>query len=106
MLLSRCRDTACAGSLDASPEVDVTLGTRGLLPEGSLRLIPGEPWRKVFSLMRQMCCILLALAVWSFGIPSGWAAPLDPAVVPLLKRAFFHGRDYFVLRSGRAEMIV
>ena len=34
------------------------------------------------------------------------AAPFDAAVVPLLKRSFFSGREYFVLRGGRAQMIV
>ncbi len=33
------------------------------------------------------------------------AAPLDPAIVPLLKRSFVDGREYFVLRSGRAKLI-
>ncbi|MBN1422698.1 MAG: hypothetical protein JXP34_28235 [Planctomycetes bacterium] len=30
----------------------------------------------------------------------------DPALLDLQKRAFFHGREYFVLRSGRAQMII
>ncbi len=34
------------------------------------------------------------------------AAELDASVVPLLKRSYFYGREYFVLRSGRAKMIV
>ena len=34
------------------------------------------------------------------------AAELDATVVPLLKRSFFYGREYFVLRSGRTKMIV
>ena len=34
------------------------------------------------------------------------AVSFDASVVPLLKRAFFYGREYFVLRSGRTTMIV
>ena len=34
------------------------------------------------------------------------AAPFDAAAVPLLTRSFFYGREYFVLRSGRVQMIV
>ena len=34
------------------------------------------------------------------------AASLDPAVVSLHQRSFLHGREYFVLRSGRAKLIV
>ena len=37
--------------------------------------------------------------------PPAPAAPLDPAAVPLLKRSFAEGREYFVLRSGRAKLI-
>jgi hypothetical protein len=33
------------------------------------------------------------------------AAAIDPAIVPLLKRSFAHGREYFVLQSGRAKLI-
>jgi hypothetical protein len=35
-----------------------------------------------------------------------WAAAPDPALVELSKLAFFHGREYFALRSGRAQMII
>ncbi len=48
--------------------------------------------------------LLAVAAIAPAGILS--AAPLDPAVVPLLKRSFFFGREYFVLRSGRVQMIV
>ncbi|MEI6656090.1 MAG: hypothetical protein WCP45_15100 [Verrucomicrobiota bacterium] len=34
------------------------------------------------------------------------AASLDPALVALHQRSFLHGREYFVLRSGRAKLIV
>lgn len=34
------------------------------------------------------------------------AASLDPALVGLQQRSFLHGREYFVLRSGRAKLIV
>jgi hypothetical protein len=33
------------------------------------------------------------------------AASVDPAGVPLLTRSFVEGREYFVLRSGRAKLI-
>jgi hypothetical protein len=33
------------------------------------------------------------------------AATVNPAVVPLLKSSFVYGREYFVLRSGRAKLI-
>ncbi len=45
--------------------------------------------------------LLQSTIVWS----SAHAVEIDPAVVPLLKRSFFQGREYFVLRSGRAELI-
>ncbi len=34
------------------------------------------------------------------------AAEVSPAILELNKAAFFHGREYFVLRSGRAQMVV
>jgi len=34
------------------------------------------------------------------------AAPVDDAVVPLLTRSFFYGREYFTLRGGRVQMVV
>ncbi len=34
------------------------------------------------------------------------AAGIDPALLPLQKRSFLEGREYFVLRSGNAQMIV
>ncbi len=34
------------------------------------------------------------------------AVEYDKAALPLLKRPFFYGRDYFVLGSGRTKMIV
>jgi len=40
---------------------------------------------------------MIALALASLGL----AAPVD-----LQTLAFFHGREYFVLRSGRAQMII
>lgn len=48
--------------------------------------------------------ITLAIAV-VVAPPAGPAPPLDPAAVPLLKRAFAEGREYFVLRSGRAKLV-
>ena len=34
------------------------------------------------------------------------AGELSPALLDLQRAAFFHGREYFVLRSGRAQMVV
>jgi hypothetical protein len=34
------------------------------------------------------------------------AAEINPALLDLNNSAFFHGREYFVLRSGRAQMVV
>ena len=38
--------------------------------------------------------------------PARADAPLAPSDLALLKRSFAHGREYFVLRSGRAQLIV
>ncbi len=38
--------------------------------------------------------------------PSARAAGIDSALLSLQKRSFLEGREYFVLRSGRAQMIV
>jgi hypothetical protein len=35
-----------------------------------------------------------------------WAAQGNPLLLDLNKRAFFYGREYFTLRSGRTQMIV
>ncbi len=48
--------------------------------------------------------ILLATVLSPY--QGGTAVTVDPTVIPLLKRSFFHGREYFVLRSGRAKMVV
>ncbi|MCE5269467.1 MAG: hypothetical protein LLG00_16445 [Planctomycetaceae bacterium] len=52
--------------------------------------------------------LLSLLLLTSLACPVGQlsAVELDSAVVPLLKRSFFEGREYFVLRSGRAKMVV
>ena len=49
-----------------------------------------------------LAAMTLVLSAPTTGLP---AALVDPAVVPLLKRSFLHGREYFVLRSGRAQLI-
>ena len=51
-------------------------------------------------------CLLAVALLASWPVTPARAATLDPAVVPLLKRSFVHGREYFVLRSGRAKLIV
>ena len=38
--------------------------------------------------------------------PAAQAAGIDPALLPLQKRSFLEGREYFVLRSGCAQLIV
>ena len=38
-------------------------------------------------------------------VSSAQAAALDPGVVRSLTSSFFDGREYFVLRSGRAQLI-
>jgi hypothetical protein len=50
--------------------------------------------------------LLLLLAVLGGSMPNLFAVEYDKAVLPLLTRPFFHGRDYFVLHSGRTKMIV
>ena len=35
-----------------------------------------------------------------------WAAEGNPSLLDLSKLSFFYGREYFILRSGRAKMIV
>jgi hypothetical protein len=52
---------------------------------------------------------LIARAAVCLGILAvlhGQAASIDPAPVGLHKHSFLHGREYFVLRSGRAKLIV
>jgi hypothetical protein len=50
--------------------------------------------------------LCLAVAVLAGPAPDLRADPPDASVVSLLKRSFFYGREYFVLRSGRVQMIV
>jgi hypothetical protein len=50
--------------------------------------------------------LCLAAAVLAGPGPDLRADSFDASVVPLLKRSFFYGREYFVLRSGRTQMIV
>ena len=50
--------------------------------------------------------LLLALALFGGSPRSLVAVEYDQAVLPLLTRPFFYGRDYFVLGSGRTKMIV
>ena len=49
---------------------------------------------------------LLFLAVLGGCTAGLFAVEYDTAVLPLLTRSFLHGRDYFVLGSGRTKMIV
>jgi hypothetical protein len=52
--------------------------------------------------LRQVHCLLL-LVLATCGVA---AAEVSPALLELNKAAFFHGREYFVLRSGRAQTVV
>ncbi len=56
----------------------------------------------------------MSLIQWQWGAGLGWtalagpsapAAP-GPGVVPLLERSYFYGRNYFLPRSGRAQLIL
>ncbi len=38
--------------------------------------------------------------------PKAWPAEDSPSVLDLQKLSYFYGREYFILRSGRAKMIV
>ncbi len=53
--------------------------------------------------MKRHVSFLLVLWV---GFASSGATATNSALVDLNQLSFFHGRDYFVLRSGRAQMIV
>ena len=53
----------------------------------------------MFRRSRYLSLLLLTVA-WVVG------AEVSPALFELNNAAFFHGREYFVLRSGRAQMIV
>lgn len=53
--------------------------------------------------MRNLICLFALLFVIS---PETWPAQDSPTVLDLQKRSFFYGREYFILRSGRAKMIL
>jgi len=48
----------------------------------------------------------LMVGLLCLGAPRPAGPDLGPALVELNKIPFFHGREYFVLRSGRAQMIL
>jgi hypothetical protein len=48
----------------------------------------------------------LSFAALALVSACGWAAEPDPILLALQKRSFLHGREYFVLRSGAAQLIV
>jgi hypothetical protein len=56
-------------------------------------------------LNRWSAALILALGI-GLGIPLAWSAETNVTVVDLNKLPFFLGREYFVLRSGRAQMIL
>ena len=60
----------------------------------------------VSPMTRPITSLLLVLISLGGLPPTLSAVDYDPAVLPLLTRPFFHGRDYFVLHSGRTKMIV
>ncbi len=49
--------------------------------------------------------IYLAVLLFAINAPT-WAVEANPSLLDLNKLSFFYGREYFVLRSGRAKMIV
>jgi hypothetical protein len=49
--------------------------------------------------------IYLLVLFFTMNAPA-WAAEGSPVLLDLNKLAFFYGREYFILRSGRAQMIV
>lgn len=53
--------------------------------------------------MRVLSC---AATWWVLSLVSLWAAETNSALLELNKLSFFLGREYFVLRSGRAQMIL
>ena len=53
----------------------------------------------MFRPVRYLAVLLLATA----GIATG---EVSPALVELNKASFFYGREYFILRSGRAQMLL
>src|SRR5208282_3248939 len=55
--------------------------------------------------MRVRICLLAFLLPLAIS-PECLPAQDTPKVLDLQKRSFFYGREYFVLRSGRAKMIV
>ena len=54
-----------------------------------------------WNIIRWICLFLAA-----FILPDAPAASIDTNLIALQKQSFIHGREYFVLRSGRAKMIV
>jgi len=64
-------------------------------PERASSFTPGVWWSSLALALR----VLLGIG------PSAAGATLDPGTVALLKRSFVEGREYFVLRSGRAKLI-
>jgi len=53
--------------------------------------------------MRARICLVVLL--FAINAPT-WAADGNPSLLDLSKLSFFYGREYFILRSGRAKMIV
>ena len=49
---------------------------------------------------------ILTVAILAIAITAGWAQEQGTSLLDLNKLPFFYGREYFVLRSGRAQMIV
>lgn len=52
--------------------------------------------------IRSLATLMVLVAI---ATPNARPATLDTNAVPLLKKSFVHGREYFVLRSGRAKLI-
>jgi hypothetical protein len=57
-------------------------------------------------MMQNIKVFLLGSALSCFGLAPGWCGESGSTFVELNKLSFFHGREYYVLRSGRARMVV
>ncbi len=66
------------------------------------RLLSTSQWGRKDSVFRRVHYLSLLLLA-ATGVA---AAGVSPALLELTKAAFFYGREYFVLRSGRAQMLV
>ena len=50
--------------------------------------------------------VLVGVALLALGPAQDFGGEPNPELVELNKLSFFYGREYFVLRSGRAQMVI